>query len=91
MQLVLDHLPFTQALRVLRWCHGRGIDADRASQYMSRVQGQSGGDMAPWVLDIPDHYITWLTLEFGSLEPQLGKLDFDTYQHIQGIARGHNR
>jgi hypothetical protein len=69
MLLLLDDIPFSTAIKIIKYCHERGIDTERSSLYYKRIKGTSldlGNE--DWVLEVPDHLITWFRMKYGGLE-----------------------
>ncbi len=67
--LVLDEMPFSTAVNIIKYCHEHGIDTARSSQYNNRISGKSP-DLGeePWTLEVPRHLVTWFRMKYGGLE-----------------------
>ncbi len=70
MILHLDNMPFTTAVSIIKYCYLRDIDTERSSVYYDRIhkKGLGTGDGEPWILDVPDHLLTYFRLKYGGLE-----------------------
>ncbi len=69
MLLLLDDIPFSKAVKIIEYCHEHSIDTERSSLYYKRIKGTSldlGNE--DWVLEVPDHLITWFRMKYGGLE-----------------------
>lgn len=62
----LNPLQFTLALRIIRWCVEHGIDSQQCHRLIDAMQKKPVPDDIEWVLDIPEKYITWFNLVWGS-------------------------
>ena len=65
MKVDLDNLYWYQARDLLDYCKEKGIDLAQC-EYLQGAWHRpfrEAEDTKPWVLDIPEDHITWLTLK----------------------------
>lgn len=70
MLLVLDDIPFTKAIEIIKYCHAHNIDMERISVYYDRLHSKKvifDTDEA-WEIEIPDHLLTYFRIMYGGLE-----------------------
>jgi hypothetical protein len=66
MKLDLNPLTFTAAHKIIFWCAEHGIDPEKSNLLVRIWQSTDrnvGDSDELWVLDIPDHYITWFRMK----------------------------
>lgn len=70
MKLVLDDIPFTTAIEIIKYCHSHGIDMEQVSVYYDRIHSKKAvfETNEPWEIEIPDHLITFFRMKYGGLE-----------------------
>ena len=62
----LNPLPFTLALKIIRWCFEHDIDRRQCCILIDAMQKKPVPDNVEWVLNIPEKYITWFTLVWSN-------------------------
>jgi hypothetical protein len=62
-------MPFQTAVKIIKYCYEHDIDTERSSLYYNRIKGKSlGQENEPWVLEVPEHLLTWFRMKYGGLE-----------------------
>ena len=69
MLLMLDDMPFTTAIKIIKYCQARGIDRERSQRYYDKLHRKPVDlDSNEWVLEVPDHLVTFFRIQYGGLE-----------------------
>lgn len=66
----LNPLPFTLALKMIRWCFEHNIDRRQCIILIDAMQKKPVPDDIEWTLDIPEKYISWFVLMWGGNESE---------------------
>lgn len=71
MLLMLDDMPFTTAVQIIKYCHSHEIDPERSSLYYNKITSKpvdfdKSGE--PWVLEVPENLLTFFRMKYGGLE-----------------------
>jgi hypothetical protein len=65
MKVHLDPLPYTVALKILKWCFEHDIDKDKCKELIGSMGVTPIPDLE-WTLEIPEKYVTWFILKWGN-------------------------
>jgi hypothetical protein len=71
MIVQLDPLPYTLALKIIKWCFEHDIDKDKCVELI-HAMGCNPTPKVEWELDIPEKYVTWFVLKWGSDAATIG-------------------
>jgi hypothetical protein len=65
MIIDLNPLPFTLALKIIRWCIEHDVDRIHCTQLVAAMKQKPVPEEIEWVVNVPDKYETWFALAWG--------------------------
>jgi hypothetical protein len=70
MILNLDDLPYLLAIKIIKWCFEHDIDRNKCIKLLDilSVGNREGSDEVSWEIEIPDKYLSFLTLKFHEFQ-----------------------
>jgi hypothetical protein len=69
MILNLDDLPYLLAIKIIKWCFEHDIDRSKCIELLDILSiGSTHKDEVSWEIEIPDKYLSFLTLKFHEFQ-----------------------
>lgn len=63
MKLDLDHIAYTKAIAIIKWCIANDVDSVKAMELAHAINVTPVPNVV-WELEIPEQYIPWMMLQF---------------------------
>jgi len=65
MKLCIKDLPYRLAFDIIKFCLENNIDTENCLRMIYASSDKIYDPELDWSINVPDEYVTWLTLKFG--------------------------